>query len=206
MNPETVDQITSLTSAQFVYHVSGQSHAMAGAVIALSAAQAVALGQACMQISVNLEPSIDQGQDAILSSAGIADDHIKQMTEIKQELLHLCDQDAGAIAQYVALREAGETLAGQKLLCQSPADIGQLSLSAAAILQAFRPQVHERVQDDLEMSISLLAGTAQAAMLLLDSNLRIWPDQALLTQFEPTRQKLESGIKGLTIISRIRPQ
>ncbi|HID53558.1 MAG TPA: hypothetical protein EYP41_16190 [Anaerolineae bacterium] len=43
--------VTELTAVQFTAEVSRQQHAMAGAVIALSAAQAAALGQACLQIS-----------------------------------------------------------------------------------------------------------------------------------------------------------
>ncbi len=188
------ESVTAQTSAQFVRHVSEQSHAMAGAVIALSAAQAAALGQACMQISVNLTNT----------SQEINDSPIEQMNQIKETLLQLTDRDAGAIAEYVALREAGKTLAGQQLLCRTPAEIGQLSVKTAQILQDFRSQVNERVQDDLEMSISLLASTAQAAMLLLDSNLRIWPEQPLLAEFEPIREELEQEIFLLTPVKRIR--
>ncbi len=188
------EAVTALTSEQFVRHVSEQSHAMAGAVIALSAAQAVALGQACIQISVILA-------DTYKEIKGIPPEQINQ---IKEELLRLCSQDAGAIAEYVALREAGKTLAGQQLLCRTPAEIGRLSIKAAEILQDFRPHVNERVQDDLEMSITLLAGAAHAAILLLDSNLRIWPEQPLLAEFEPVRGNLEMRIKHLTPVKRIR--
>ncbi len=40
-----------MTDNQFITHVSSQKHAMAGAVIAISAAQAAALGLACVSIS-----------------------------------------------------------------------------------------------------------------------------------------------------------
>ena len=190
----TAETVTSYTTADFVHYVSRQPHAMAGAVIALSAAQAVALGQACLQISTNLAHLTEEIMGA----------PIRQANQIKEELLQLCDQDAGAIAEYVTLREAGKTLAGQQLLCHMPAEVGQLSIKAAAILQDSRPNVNERVQDDLEMSISLLAGTAQASMLLLDSNLRLWPEQALLVEFEPLRKSVESGIGRLSPVKRIR--
>ena len=72
------------------------------------------------------------------------------------------------------------------------------------MLQDFRPLVIEQVQDDLEMAVSLLAGTAQAAMLLLDSNLRMWPDPALLAEFEPIRLELEKQIDQLSPVQRIR--
>lgn len=72
------------------------------------------------------------------------------------------------------------------------------------ILQNFRPLVFEGVRDDLEMSLALLAGTAHAAMLLLDSNLRLWPEAALLDKYEPIRAELERQIHLLTPAARIR--
>ena len=186
--------VTDQTVAQFVQEVSQQQHAMAGAVIALSAGQAAALGQACMQIS----------QDALDLHDETIDKQIERVANIKSELLQWCDRDADAIAEFVALREAGETLAGQQLLCNAPAVVSQLSIQVANILQSFRPVVSERVQDDLEMAISLLAGTAQAAMLLLDSNLRIWPEKALLAQFEPIQDDLAIEISRLSPVKRIR--
>ncbi|MGB3714461.1 MAG: cyclodeaminase/cyclohydrolase family protein [Candidatus Promineifilaceae bacterium] len=186
--------LTTQTAAQFVHEVSHKSHAMAGAVIALSATQAAALGQACMRIS---RDELDLDHQAI-------DKQIDRLSKNIRELLQWCDRDATAIAEYVALREAGETLTGQQLLCQAPAAIGQISVQVASILQDFRPCVNERVQDDLEMAISLLAGTAQAAMLLLDSNLRIWPEPALLAQFEPIREELATDIDHLSPVDRIR--
>ncbi len=45
--------ITGQTVRQFIAKVSDQHHAMTGAVIAVSAAQAAALGEACMQISLD---------------------------------------------------------------------------------------------------------------------------------------------------------
>ena len=187
--------VTELTARQFTTEVSQQQHAMAGAVIALSAAQAAALGQACMQI----------GRDRLDLAA--AAQPIARIAEIKDSLLQWCDRDAKGIAEFVALREAGETLAGQRLLCHAPADVSRLSSEAARILQDFRPLVHERVRDDLEMSLSLLAGTAQAALLLLDSNLRIWAEERpLLAEFEPVLAELIVAIDDLAPVKRIRPR
>lgn len=169
---------------------------MAGAVIAASAAQAVALGEACMQISLDNQVDKLDWHDVTA--------RIEQMLHTKQSLLEWCDQDGSAIAQYVTLREAGEGLSGERLLCESPTEIGRLCVEAAKILENFRSMVFERVHDDLEMAITLLAGTAQAAMLLLDSNLRIWPYPALLKEFEPLRAELAQQIKQLTPVSRIR--
>ena len=132
------------------------------------------------------------------------DEQIERLSKNTHELLHWCDRDAAAIAEFVALREAGETLTGQQLLCQAPATIGQLSIQVAGILQDFRPVVCDRVQDDLEMAISLLAGSAQAAMLLLDSNLRIWPEPVLLAQFEPVQEEMAFDLGQLSPVERIR--
>jgi formiminotetrahydrofolate cyclodeaminase len=193
-----IDQkVTEKTLHQFVTEVSEQHHAMAGAVIAAGAAQAAALGQACIQISLELQP--DQLDWRAVTA------HIEQLAHIKETLLAWCDQDATAIAKYVALRDSGDELGGQELLCEAPAEMSRLSIEAAELLQDFRPQVVEQVQDDLEMAISLLAGTGQAAMLLLDSNLRIWPDQPALHQkYEPIRANLEAGLAQLSPLPRIR--
>ncbi len=189
-------QVTENTIRQFTDEVANQQHAMAGAVIAASAAQAVALGTACLQITLE--------QRAKTLNADDIGPLVKQLADIKATLLNWCNRDATAIAEFVALRDAGDELSGQQLLCDAPAKVSHLSITAANILQNFRPLVSERVQDDLEMSITLLTGTAQAAMLLLDSNLRIWPEKALLDKYEPIRADLEQRIRQLTPPARIR--
>jgi formiminotetrahydrofolate cyclodeaminase len=188
--------VTEKTIRQFVEEVQGQDHAMAGAVIAASAAQATALGQACLQIS-----RVHQGH--ALSPAGVAP-LIEQLANIKSSLVDWCDRDAVAIAEFVALREAGDELRGQQLLCDAPAEVSRLCLSAANILQDFRPVVSERVADDLELGITLLAGAAQAAMLLVDSNLRLWPEKALIDKYEPIRAELARQIRQLSPVARLR--
>jgi hypothetical protein len=154
------------------------------------------LGKACLQISLEHRGDTLDADDVTART--------KQLVNITNKLVKWCDRDATAIAEFVALREAGDELSGQQLLCDAPSEISRLSIDAAQILQSFRPLASERVQDDLEMSISLLAGTAQAAMLLLDSNLRIWPEQALLEKYEPIRVDLEKQIGQLTPVDRIR--
>jgi len=183
--------ITEISARQFIAEVSEQQHAMAGAVIALSAAQAAALGRACMHITLT-------GQNQTGS------DPLTRLGSIRDQLRDWCDRDAVAIAEFVALRQAGDELRGQQLLCDAPAQVCRLSIEAAVILQGFRPHVSERVHDDLEMSIRLLTGTAQAALLLLDSNLRIWPEPNLLAQFEPELQNLEQRLSQLTPVNRLR--
>ena len=184
------------TIRHFTKHVSSRNHAMAGAVIAASAGEAAALGAACIQIS------LERRVDAVNSDA--AGERIDRMQHIIDSLLAWCDRDANAIAEFVALREAGDELAGQQLLCHAPAEVSRLSLEAANILQDFRPRVHQQVQDDLEMALTLLAGTAQAAMLLLDSNLRLWPEPKLLNEFEPVLNNLLREINALEPVARIR--
>ena len=188
--------LTENSVRQFIDAVADQRHAMAGAVIAAAAAQATALGLACMQISLEHWPeNMDSGDAA---------NRIKEMVDLKERLVGWCDRDAEAIAKFVALREAGDELSGQQLLCHAPAEMSRLSIQAATILQEFRPWVSERVRDDLEMSLALLASAAQAAMLLLDSNLRIWPEKALLDEYEPVRAQLERHIRQLKPVARIR--
>lgn len=179
---------------EFVEEVSGQNHAMAGAVIALSAAQATALGHACVQISLDM---LDAGDQTIASQ-------IETLAKMITQLLAWCDRDATAIAEFVVLRESRQELAGQRLLCQAPAQVSRLSIESADILKNTRRFVNERVKDDLEMSISLLAGTARAAVLLLDSNLRIWPEGKLLAEFEPVLAELETAIENIQPKKRIR--
>lgn len=189
-------KLTEKSVRQFVETVSDQHHAMAGAVIAAAAAQGVALGEACMQISLDNQVDRLDWQDVTA--------RIEQMVHLKQSLLEWCDQDGTAINQYVSLRESGAELSGERLLCESPAEVGRLCVEAARILENFRLLVFERVQDDLEMAINLLIGAAHSAMLLLDSNLRIWPYPSLLQEFEPLRAELEQHIKQLTPVARIR--
>ncbi|NJN97110.1 MAG: cyclodeaminase/cyclohydrolase family protein [Anaerolineales bacterium] len=189
-------QLTEKSVRQFIEEVSDQHHAMAGAVIAVSAAHATALGEACMQIS--LDHQVDKLDWQVVTS------RIEQMVHLKNTFIAWCDQDAAAIAEYVALRQAGQTLQGQRLLCESPAEMSRLAIEAVRVLQNFRPLVIEQVQDDLEMALSLLAGVARAALLLLDSNLRVWPDPALLAEFEPILTALEQQIDQLTPVQRIR--
>ncbi len=183
--------VADLSARQLAGHISGQNHAMAGATIALSAALAVALGEACVRISASL---------AAQNAPAIAD----RLHVIQQGLLDLADEDANAIARYAALRDAGDELAGQEYLCELPERVGRWAVEAAQTLQDFRPLAHERVKDDLEMAITLLGGSARTAMLLLDSNLRIWPQPALIAKFEPLRAALEQAIAALTLPARLR--
>jgi formiminotetrahydrofolate cyclodeaminase len=167
---------------------------MAGAVISNAAVSAVSLGFACIR---NTQRFLDEKSTAYQS-------RLDQLASVQEQLLDICDKDANAIGLLVSLRNAGEEMQGQRLLCEFPARISQLSIMAAQTLQDFRNLVNERVKDDLEMSINLLTGTAQSALLLLDSNLRIWTDPELANQFEPILEGLINDIEHLNPVNRIR--
>ncbi len=187
-------QITDLSVKEFNHEISFQNHAMAGAVISNAAVSAVSLGFACLR---NTQRFLDENSTAYQA-------RLDQLASVQEQLLDICNKDANAIGLLVSLRNAGEEMQGQRLLCEFPARISQLSILAAQTLQDFRGLVNERVKDDLEMSINLLTGTAQSAMLLLDSNLRIWTDPELADQFEPILEGLINDIEHLSPVKRIR--
>jgi 2',3'-cyclic-nucleotide 2'-phosphodiesterase (5'-nucleotidase family) len=188
------EQITNLSIREFNREISFQNHAMAGAVIANAAVSALSLGFACIRIT--LQQLADQ--------ATPYQSKLDQLASIQEQLLDICDKDATAIGLLVSLRNAGDEMQGQRLLCEFPTRISQLSIMAAQVMQDFRSHIIDQVKDDLEMSINLLAGTARSAMLLLDSNLRQWRDPALGDQFEPLLEGLISDIEHLSPVKRIR--
>lgn len=187
--------ITNLSARDSGAHISSQRHAMAGATIALSAAAACALGEACVGIS-RLHHDRETDQAA-------ADRTSDRLASIRQRLFSLADEDGSAITAFVALREAGRELEGQDRLCHLPLEMGRLASEAAVLLQDFRPLVRF-VQDDLEMALTLLTGAARAAGLLLDSNLRLWPDPVLLGLHEPALAELRAQLQDLRPAERIR--
>ncbi|MDQ1300857.1 MAG: hypothetical protein QG637_777 [Chloroflexota bacterium] len=188
--------LTESSLRHFTDHVASQGHAMAGATTAAAAAAACSLGEACLRINV---PLVAAGADRALAErlAG-------QLAEIRGRLLALTDEDGAAITAFAALRMAGKTLEGQARLCQMPVEMARLAIAAACRLQEFRPLI-QMAQDDLEMAITLLAGTLRAATLLLDSNLRLWPDASLLAQFEPELAALRAEAGRVQPVARIRP-
>jgi formiminotetrahydrofolate cyclodeaminase len=191
-----MDTITRRPLRLLTDHIAGQRHAMAGATIAASAALACSLGEACLRISASELADVED-QAAALGAA-------ERLSAIRGQLLVLADEDGTAIAAFAALRETGDELRGQDRLCRMPVEMATLSTEAALILQDLRPLVR-RVQDDLEMALTLLDGAARAAILLLDSNLRIWPEPALLASYEPELAGLRGEILLLRPVERIRP-
>jgi hypothetical protein len=194
MKSPTTDQ----TIRQFIGEVSDQHHAMTGAVVAGSAAQAVALGEACMQISLDNQVDTLNWQDVT--------GRIEKMAGIKDDLLAWCDQDARAIVEREALRKMDTDFGGQRFWCESAVQICRLSIEAVVLLQDFRPLVFETVQDDLEITINLLSCASRTTALLLESNLRMWSVPALVEAYEPVLADLQGQIDRLTPSQRLRTQ
>ena len=115
-----------------------------------------------------------------------------RLSEIRGQLEDLSDEDGAAITAFAALRDAGQELPGQERLCRMPVEMGSLLSGGGHPAPGFPPVVRG-VQDDLEMAITLLGGAVRAAALLLDSNLRLWPEPALLALFEPELADLRRG-------------
>ncbi|MCX7708054.1 MAG: cyclodeaminase/cyclohydrolase family protein [Anaerolineae bacterium] len=186
--------LTESTFRHLTAHIASARTAMAGATIAASAALACALGEACVRLNFEL-----------LDEAGRRDaqDLAAQLSGARAKLESLCDEDGEAITAFATLRAAGETLHGQERLCEMPAAMAELATEAAIGLQGFRPFI-QVAQDDLEMAITLLDGVLRAAILLLDSNLRIWPEPVLLARFEPVLVQLRALAEDVALVQRIR--
>ncbi len=193
-------RLTDQTVRHVAAHVGAQDHAMAGSSAAVSGALACALGEACVRISAaRLEDPADQAQ-----AGPVAD----RLAEIREQLLALADEDSALIANYASARLAGQEPQGEgpqreERLCALPVEMGSLTAEAAHALQNFRPLVRH-VQDDLEIAITLLKGATTAAALVLDSNLRIWPDQGFEAKFEPALAELRRKVDGLRPADRFR--
>lgn len=168
--------ITEDTIRQTIANISDQHHAMTGAVIALSAAQAAALGEACMQISLDHQVDTLNWHDVTM--------RIAQMARLKDNLLEWSNQNGQAIIERMLLRAPDSDITSQHFWCESAAEIGRLCIEAIQLLQDFRPLTFKDVQDDLEITINLLIGTAENAALLLTNNLNIWPQSPLRGEYE----------------------
>ena len=117
----------------------------------------------------------------------------------------MCIRDsANAILEFVALEEQGAALAGYALLCDGPRDMAAAAIAATQAMQDYRVQVGECSRDDLEFALTLMAGAAHSALLLLDSNLHIWPLPELLAAYEPAVANLVAGLATLQPLARIR--
>jgi formiminotetrahydrofolate cyclodeaminase len=181
--------ITEDTIRQNISTISDQHHTMTGAVIAVSAAQAAALGEACMQISLDNQVDTLNWQDVT--------SRIEQMARLKDDLLEWSNQDGKAIIERIALRRPDSDIGSQRFWFESAAEISRLSIDAAQLLQDFRPLAFKDVQDDLEITINLLIGTAESATLLLASNLNLWPETTLCDEYEQVLAEVKNQIEQL---------
>ena len=103
---------------------------------------------------------------------------------------------AKVVTEWTALRRAEASASTQRFWCEGSAEIARLGLEAIELLQEFRPLVFEDVQDDLEITLNLLTGTTRAAILVLESNLHLWPEPVLRKEYEPVLAELKAGLTG----------
>lgn len=185
----------SMTQAA-VARIGDHDHCQAGGTIGLSGALAAALAQATANATRSLQPAPEQDAAACVMQ--------ETMMRVRGEFLRLADRDADAILELVAAEERGEPLAGYVLLCDGPLTMADLAIEAAQAMQTFRAHVCERSHDDLEFALTLMTGVARAAMQLLDSNLRIWPQPELLATYDPQVNRLLREIESLQPMARIR--
>ncbi|MBN1993198.1 MAG: cyclodeaminase/cyclohydrolase family protein [Anaerolineae bacterium] len=175
------------TIGQFVAEVSDQHHPMTGVVVAVAAAQAAALGEACMQISFDNQVDKLDWQDVTK--------RIARMAQLKEGLLERCELETRATIGRAALENAAAPAHDQQFCCESSTEISRLAVKAATLLQDFRPLAFKSVRDDLEITIHLLACTARTALLLLDSYLHTWSNPKLRAEYEPSRNEVENQLK-----------
>ena len=138
-------------------HIAGQHHAMAGATIALSAALATGLGEACLRIA-EAEVAIARRIEAALTAAA------DRLDAIRRDLLTLADEDGAAITAFAVDRDAGHEPQGQIRLCRMPVEMGRLAVEAGLLLQEQHRALVQRAKDDLEMALRLLDGAARAVV------------------------------------------
>ncbi|MBN1220742.1 MAG: hypothetical protein JXM69_17610 [Anaerolineae bacterium] len=170
--------------------MSDQHQPMTAAVMAVAAAQVVALGEACMQISLDHQVDKLDWQDV--------SHRIEQMAAIKDQLLEWGELTAKAIIERTAAWKAEADVSDQQFWPESAAEISQLTINAAILLQDFRPLTFEMVQDDLEITINLLLSIARTAILSLENQFRRQPNVGLVEEYEPIRDALERQLEQIT--------
>ena len=158
------------------------SHANAGFTICLAGAAVASLGQACVSIS-----------------SGSAE----RLSAIVLALAQWADDDLTALNQWLELREQSREEEGQAILISGPMEIAGLACEGAEILQQFRPRVIEQVRDDMEFALHLLAATARASLMLVESNLRQWRAPSLHARFGPEVERLTRRIEALQPLKHI---
>lgn len=191
-----LSSLSALTVQEAVARIGDGDHCQAGGTIGLSAALAAALAQATANSTLANAPTPAQVAPARAMQSAMA--------AARAEFTRLADQDANAILEFVALEEQGAALAGYALLCDGPRDLAAAAIAAAQAMQDYRAHVGERSRDDLEFALTLMAGAAHSALLLLDSNLRIWPLPELLARYQPEVTRLGDAVATLRPVHKIR--
>lgn len=175
--------ITERAVRQLIKDVSDQYYPMPGTVLAISAAQAAALGEACMQISLDNQVDRLDWQDTTA--------RIEQMVRIKTTLLEWADHDARLLAQYHTVPQNGHRPNSRTILGESPTEIARLSLMGVEVLENFRPLAFKSVQESLAVAIQLLLSTAQTAISLLDDYLHHRAEPELLAEYNAVLTELK---------------
>ena len=181
-------QLTNKTVRQYVDTISDQYYPMTGSVIAVMAAQAAGLAEACIQISLDNQVDKLDWQDVTT--------RIGQMAHLKNTLVEWSNQDIPTDRNDNSLA----TDPGNQLrLLDYATEIAKLSLGAAKILQDFRSMAYVNIKNDLDIATHLLTSTAQTASLLLKHNLDITSDATLVQKYEPILMDLKQQIDQLII-------
>lgn len=178
--------ITTNTTRDFVAGIGDQHYAMSGVVIAAAAAQAIALGEACVQIS------FDNQADTLNWSEVTA--HLETLLHLKNLLLEWADQEAETMSQ-----QNGHSTSSA--IYKGPAEVARLAIVAMKILQDFRPSAFEDLADDLEIAIQLLRSTASAALYLLNRRLNQGRDTDLSREYHPIAAALSRQLGQVAIIN-----
>jgi len=180
--------IQDMTLQQFVTAIGDQHQPMTGAVIAGSAMQVIALGEACVQIS--LDNQLDKLNWQEVSQ------RIQTLTDLRNQLITWCDHEKTAISEYLTFLE-DNSLVSRTPLIESCTQIGQLTLQATKLLIEFRPLVYKDVHDDLEVTINFLTHLVFMAKALLRRRLQRWFDQGLHDKYTPIADLLDTEFQAL---------
>ena len=117
------------------------------------------------------------------------------MAHIKNTLLEWCNQNVDSLAENIGTQVDRTEISNQEALCNYAAEIGMLSGQAATLLEEFRPLVHEPIAADLDMSLQMLTTLAHLSGQLLAGYLSRWPNETLISQYEPIINKLNHRIE-----------
>ncbi|MCB0212889.1 MAG: cyclodeaminase/cyclohydrolase family protein [Anaerolineae bacterium] len=187
-------QLTDKTVRQYVDIISDQYYPMTGSVIAVMAAQAAALAETCIQISLDNQVDRLDWQDVTT--------RIEQMAHIKTTLLEWSNQD---ISTDRSDNPPSGNNSHQTATFDYAIEIAKLSLEAAKKLQDFGPMTYTSLEDDLEIVIYLLTSTARSAALLLKHNLSTVADTDLTEPYDAILANLIQQINQLSVVLPTRP-